>query len=533
MSLIDYENNHIYNENLYKLLNYNNRDDFHISSYIFTILNLNQENKILLSYLEENSLDLSIINLSTKDFSSYDIINNTKRYDDLLNFYSFSSLTCLITELKFIECIILYDTENKLIVEIYDKSLNHLDSIFLSNVELIGDSLFVANRIHLKDEIDVFAYYPFSVSNFPCPLYVQINKLVFNGSHFIFESVIENENILNITTSENITVYDHSRDIANMKKESLIKINDNKFAYCYFIDYNNITIVIFDLYGTNKESIFIRYYHINLDLYFFVEIYRAKLFKFNSFLGITFTGSLVENEEIGRGGFFIFGYFSKKQNIDLEMYKNNQGYILELNNYFSIDNNLFGYELEIKISYIPNELSGLRFFSINEEAEIKINDIINPNDKIIFDFYAINFEIKNYIIEITSIISTPKYDNLTQFYDKKDEYGETFQDFYERKIIEEKIYKINLYISCHEQSIKTCNYPELPLTTKTIQSNSINIIYFSNYIFRRETDNLLNAYLYSLNNYNDDNIYCNNIINEINENNYMNECKNECPSFYF
>ena len=229
MSLIDYENNHIYNENLYKLLNYNNRDDFHISSYIFTILNLNQENKILLSYLEENSLDLSIINLSTKDFSSYDIINNTKRYDDLLNFYSFSSLTCLITELKFIECIILYDTENKLIVEIYDKSLNHLDSIFLSNVELIGDSLFVANRIHLKDEIDVFAYYPFSVSNFPCPLYVQINKLVFNGSHFIFESVIENENILNITTSENITVYDHSRDIANMKKESLIKINDNKF----------------------------------------------------------------------------------------------------------------------------------------------------------------------------------------------------------------------------------------------------------------------------------------------------------------
>ena len=55
--IIDYENNHIYYEHLYKLLNYNNRNDFHIIGKIFTILNLNQQNQILLSYLEENVID--------------------------------------------------------------------------------------------------------------------------------------------------------------------------------------------------------------------------------------------------------------------------------------------------------------------------------------------------------------------------------------------------------------------------------------------------------------------------------------------
>ena len=150
---------------------------------------------------------------------------------------------------------------------------------------------------------------------------------------------------------------------------------------------------------------------------------------------------------------------------------------------------------------------------------------MNSNDKIIFDCYAIDFQIgNNYIIEITLIISTPEYSKFTQFYDKKDEYGETFQDFYERKIIEEKIYKINLYITCHDQSIKTCNYPEL--TTKKIQNNSIDIIYFSNYIYRRETDNILNTYLNSINL--DDNDYCNTDIIDNYEYNYMNECMNEC-----
>ena len=141
-----------------------------------------------------------------------------------------------------------------------------------------------------------------------------------------------------------------------------------------------------------------------------------------------------KNEERERGAFAIFGYSSKKQitYIDIDLYKYNQGFILELNNYFSIDNNLFGYELDIKISSIPNKLKGIKFFSINENKEIKINDIINVNDSIIFDISEANIQIgEKYIIEITSIISTPEYNKFIQFYDKRDEYGENFEKYYQ------------------------------------------------------------------------------------------------------
>ena len=135
--IIDYETNNNYNENLYKLLKYDNRDDFHKAGRMFTILNLNQQNKILLSYLEENSIDFSIINLSEEDFSSYDIIKNSKRNDILLNSLRSKDLNCFITEKKFIECFILHpsgtDEGDLLIVEIFDESLNHLDYIFLDN----------------------------------------------------------------------------------------------------------------------------------------------------------------------------------------------------------------------------------------------------------------------------------------------------------------------------------------------------------------------------------------------------------------
>ena len=51
--IIDYNNKNISNENLYKLLKYDNRDNFNIIGRKFTLLNLNQQNKILLGYLEK------------------------------------------------------------------------------------------------------------------------------------------------------------------------------------------------------------------------------------------------------------------------------------------------------------------------------------------------------------------------------------------------------------------------------------------------------------------------------------------------
>ena len=67
--------------------------------------------------------------------------------------------------------------------------------------------------------------------------------------------------------------------------------------------------------------------------------------------------------------FLIFGYSSKNinninNNISLDIYKQNKGFIFEIRNYISLDNNLFGYDLNIKISSISNSLNGIKFFSI-------------------------------------------------------------------------------------------------------------------------------------------------------------------------
>ena len=55
--LIDYENNIIYYEDLYKFLEYENDGDFDERSECFTIINLNQKSKFLLSYLESDFID--------------------------------------------------------------------------------------------------------------------------------------------------------------------------------------------------------------------------------------------------------------------------------------------------------------------------------------------------------------------------------------------------------------------------------------------------------------------------------------------
>ena len=529
--LIDYENNKIlYNEEIYRFLNIES-NSFKDISNSYTIINLNQKNIILLSYLEKSSIDFSILNITT---NSYEIIDSYRRIIDDTSFFgpfkNYLDLSCFITEKMFIECLISYYDEIR--VEIYNKSLDFLYSIYLDDIiDLQINSVLC---MHLKSEIGVFTYYTRNTEIAPCPLFMHIKELIIVDSNYSFRNIIKNETIfkIGINTTDNTDHY----DVSNLFS-SLIKISDNKFSYSYASKRrNNIIIAIFDLYGINEESLSIRYYKIDLTLYNLECPLHLKLFKFNKYLGIGFAGTFTI-ESIGKdndnkyslGTFIIFGYPNKKKinNIDLEIYKNNQGFILEFNNIVGIDNNLFGYELNIKITYIPHTLEGIKFFSINKNREFTNNELINSNNKILFDLFGVNIEIgKIYVIEITSCISTPQYDRLIQLTEKIDEYGEDFKNYYQRKILWEKKFELRLNISCHDQSIKTCNYPEL--TTKIIENNTTNVTVLSNY--KGEANNILNIYL--RNNILNDNEYCNNNIIDNYEYNYNNECVNKDPSIY-
>jgi len=531
--LIEFENNIIFNKRLFQILGV---DEFMGGGFYYTILNLNQNNNILLSFVymdyEYNSfLSLSKINLKKDEETDFCQLGGQSILGHAFN--SFLDISCFITERNFLECLVQYDNELK--VEIYNEIYNELNHLYSIDIDSLGSkTISFAKCIHLKNEIGVFSYYFSPVGGIGGPLYIQIKELRDNN----LENVIDNNDKFEIAIEDN-----YSDLISSLSFNIfLIKLSDNKFSIAYLSDnaiYEKgiIIIVIFDLYGDNEDNLFIRYYKININLYNLIMCnwLNLNLFKFNSFLGIAFVG--VKADDItsdNKGIFAIFGYSSKKQitHIDLDLYKNNQGFILELNNYFSIENNLFGYDLDIKISSISNELKGIRFYSLNENKEININDIINVNDKIIFEILGTDIQIgENYFIEITSNILTPEYDKISQFYVKNDKYGEKdFKQYYKRKIIDTKIFKINIHISSHDQSKRTCKYPEL--TTKIIDNNSIDIIYFSNFVYIGETNNLLNTYLRILSIYNSNDEYCNNNIINNYEYIYMNECVNKCPSCY-
>ena len=463
---------------------------------LFTMINTNNENHILFTYLTQETISrniypeihLSKINFFTNinDFSEFETKEKTN--DIITEAREISNFKCLMTSKRFIECLYIKEEgiDHSYYVAVYDELLNLLENIRLRNVGYFHPFQLPINGIHLKKEIAAYAYYIDYTSYKSSPLYIQINELIKANSTYIFNNII----------SERSVAFDNFSDFNSalrVLQEDLIKITDNIFAYAILYPENVIILILFDLYN-NDQNLFVRYYKIDLTLYNIVIVTQLQLFNFNSFLGLTFTGKNKNFYELYSFS-IIFGYSKKYiDKISLDIHKFNQGFLLEIQKYFKLNNNLFGYELNIKISSISNGLNGIKIFSINENRTININEFIDEEDIILFDISAVNTQIGEVnTINITSIIKSPKYEEFIQLYDKYDPPEVNYSDFYESRIIEEKIFVIELKFSCLESSM-ACNYQNL--TIKTIVFDSYNVILLSNYIYSEEHNSLLSAYLY-------------------------------------
>ena len=60
-------------------------------------------------------------------------------------------------------------------------------------------------------------------------------------------------------------------------------------------------------------------------------------------------------------------------------------------------------------------------------------------------------------MKITAIIKEPDYDKSISLCDKNEDYYENQRQFYERKIIDEKILKVKLNFECYS-TCESCNY---------------------------------------------------------------------------
>ena len=525
--LIDYENGESYNISLFNFIkdSSGNSKGFSANPLRFPIINLNNENKILLitlyHYEEGNKFYFFINDFLSKNFSIY---NTSEFLYNNLTVENTDSLRCFITEKKLIEC--LYYKSNIYKVAIFGENLNYITSIKLDDTQIDdGEEKFRQsnNCIHLKEEIGVFTYYININEDKKAGLVLQINELIYEESNYTFKPLFENKTI--ILSLDNKTLFDHN-DISSesIDTKDLIKINDNKFAYVYdyFIEKEEdyltyIVLIIFDIKGNNNENLLIKYYIIDYYLnlgYNPYMIYTINIMTFNSYTGISFTTLFYLNDDDYniKPHYMIFGI--SEQNINQIQFNVTENLTWKINEDFiiNINNNLFGYEIKYKIFSIDNSLKNLKIFSvnINNEKILINNTTIDYNDSLLFDFTDVN--VKNEespSIEIAAMIIEPDYEKTINLCDKFDNYGDKANQYYEQKIIDEKILKIKFNFKCYS-TCETCEYAGFNTTNQKCLSckNNNNFCLVENEGNCYNIDNLSSQYIYYLDSENGNQMIC-------------------------
>ena len=464
--IIDYQNNLVYHNSLLNLLNINNNTDnsllpFLSNNFKYALINLNNENEILFSLIFNETLTLDVIKFFSKDLLSYEnkyfYSNNQK-----LKVAKIEKLSCFMTEKKLIECFYIdsyfYNTA------VFSENLTLLEIIEIDNIDKDEDSdneyISFFNCIHLYKEVGIFTYYNL-ISEEPI-LFLQINELIYNGSNYLFNKINEKQKILITLNKTNYLNYFYLTS-----NENLMKISDNKFSYIFAnLDENDnfhIILIIFDLYGNNCENLIAKYYKIDINLFGIEEegiFLNLNTLMYNSFIGIGFIYYFF-SDEFSLPYLILIGNTEQNINeLELNITKN---YKWKINDDFNITihNNLFGYELTYKISLISTSLQNLKFYSVNNNSEIKINETINYNDSLSFDYSSANIKFgEEPIIEITAIILEPDYEKALSLCDKVDIIRENqteYYEYYERKIIDEKKLKVKLNFECY-MTCKDCEY---------------------------------------------------------------------------
>ena len=471
--LIDIENEESYSKTFLEMCEIDPKVVKNVFSYYFKIINLNNENKILFNFFNNGIIQLCIVNFQTKelDYQIEKIVDE----DNVVNSDELDKLSCFVTKKGYIECLysLIIDNIIEIRVAIYDQNLILLKILSIDSQQYIETDYFYTNFmdcILLKEEIGLYTYYLISTESSQPQLFLQINELINDGTDFKFNKFESAEKIK--------IVFDEEADFNEIhfyfaQTEYLMKINDNKFTYIFpFSDglktinsKRYIVLVVFEIFN-NKNLIF-RYYKINFNLYDIDinSVISLNSFMFNSNIGISFIPSFINDDSMNIGVkqiSVIFGfiqYEDDNKNITLNV---NQNYEFKIHNYlnFNITNNLFGYQLKYKIASIDDSLVKMKFFSSNNHKEINIDDKIDENETLIFVFDNIT-DIKiedDYFLEIAVLAYEPEYEDSLIYCDKHETIGrEDPKIYYERKIIQEKTYKIKLKFSCYK-TCQTCEF---------------------------------------------------------------------------
>ena len=260
-------------------------------------------------------------------------------------------------------------------------------------------------------------------------------------------------------------------DHGSYKRNSLCKINDNKFAMflkdyskdSYKVSNSILLIYIFTIFN-NDKNINVRRYSIDFELYNKHASDDIRGYNLGNFFGVVLglTKDIDSSQSIAT--FLTFGYVNttEQNSIDTNLKNNNTNSKIIISEYINeIENNLFGYEfLGVKIISLPSEGDSGYFINNINNQKIKTNDIISKNSELQFilsDFFKTGI----YSIQFAGLVKEPEYEKMNEFVDEiisypENQNGISEKNFYEPKIIVGKKVNYKFRLSSCYDSCSTC-----------------------------------------------------------------------------
>ena len=486
---IDFENNEIVGFSQEILFgNYN------WSSKIITILELNNEKNVYLFSIIAKNEETHYLNFYKYKFYKSNLLedNSFENIKSIINNpeYSVSPsriISCIeISSFNIIQCLYI-DINKYYVISLFDESsLNIIITKIIDDISIIyEDSIdydyYYYECILFKNEITIIAYILDPNSDL---IYIQFKEIKYQNEQYILEDylLLHKKIIINSKKKYNFSSYCF---ISQLKK-----INNNRF--CLITTSKNrfeSYIILFDFYNYRDTSLFIRYYHIPLKLYD-LRIYRYVLsINFNGFLGVVYT-----NLKITWGAptqhFLIFSYINS---IDSVLNTLEQGTILILNHYINeqnIENNIFGVIFYgIKILKVPRNI-GIHYLSQKHNTIVHENDILEPDDSIIFvyDYDNLVRDSSVYTIEMAGVVQEPTYEEFNKYPEDLEYYGSKSQEiFYFQRVLTGKtsFYNFTISLTLNGDNDGSCK------SYCKVCYNNFCIKCLDNYILKEDTDSCL------------------------------------------
>ena len=382
-----------------------------IISDVFSIipdpLNNKNEFNYFISYIAKSVFNTYKLYIIKAHFYINSFIDKGMEKEEMLEIESVNQaiVSCFFTSNKLYIC--LYTNNNKqLIILAFEPLTKSKKETDICNFNVENYSRFYKG-IHLKDELGFFTYFKDNETN----PYFSIYQIKKNEKAKMYKSYNE------ITILGSYNNYEMLND--------LIKLNDKKICFVgASFDKEKINIITFSFYSS-YEYMNARYYILNLfEEKMYKLFYDLKISSFNNFLLMAFSyceQGICEESENSHQHFSSLIFFSYPNSSDINfdiieyiLPNNNNiqtGIIINFNDSFIIENNIFGYEIKgRKILNYSNDI-----ILTKNGSTIKPGTIIEQGDKIQLKFkFKEAYSKGDYIIEYAYVLTEPDYEIYNQ-----------------------------------------------------------------------------------------------------------------------